>query len=236
MFALSTTDPGDEKIREAGPRMFLMGAMMVMAQCMVLPRLFISFIYLPCSHNDDCTVPGMFCANRRDISGQTRAQCGYCGTWAPLDWQYDPITGDSYNFPEDDLRHIGFNASHALEVCTDHTKSVGILRAGVNGEGTDGYVYSESDWGPPLGRGNHPSSIQAYNCFDIRGGPEPPCERVQVMCPGATAMGEPAPDFEIYISRWCARCIEPLTGNVDGLTAWLLQANHVNAMAKFDYV
>jgi hypothetical protein len=74
---------------------------------MVLPRLFVSTVYLPCSTNDDCGVRGMFCANK--VTGDGR--CVYCGTWAPLDWQYDPVTFDSYNFPEDDDRFLGYNST-----------------------------------------------------------------------------------------------------------------------------
>ena len=49
----------------------------------------------------------MFCANK--VTGDGR--CVYCGTWAPLDWQYDPVTFDSYNFPEDDDRFLGYNST-----------------------------------------------------------------------------------------------------------------------------
>lgn len=174
----------------------------------------------------------MFCAITTSGRGvvESSSACAYCGTWAPLDWQYDPLTFDSYNFPEDLGRHLGFNRTHALEVCTDYTKSVSIW---------EGCTYDDCEWeggwnGPPEGRGAHPDGL-AYTCVDIRGGPEPPWERVQVMCPGASVMGEPSPKYEEYVQNWCTRCVDPLSGAVDGLTGWLLPANHVNSMALFDH-
>lgn len=119
----------------------------------------------------------MFCAITVGGRGVVEAdsRCGYCGTWAPLDWQFDPDTFDSYNFPEDDGRHLGFNHTHALEVCNDYTKSVSVWE----GCTTDGCEW-EGGWnGPPEGRGAHPDAL-AYTCVDIRGGSEPPWERVQV--------------------------------------------------------
>lgn len=55
------------------------------------------------------------------------------------------------------------------------------------------------------------------------------------MCPGAAVMGEPSPKYEEYVSNWCSRCVSPHDGAVDGLTGWLLPANHVSAMSFFDH-
>lgn len=196
--------------------MLLAGVFMVLLQCVTMPRLFMGALAEQCETMDGCHIKGTFCS-----MGKTRKTCAYCGTHSPLDWQYDPVTFDSYNFMEDEGRFLGFNTTHVLEVCEDPKKSVSI----------DGPQFQ----GPPDGRGGHPAPL-AYQCFNIVGGPEPPWKRVPYMCPQASELGQPSPGYDEFVRAWCHACVDPATGNVNELTGWLLPANNVNAMALADWI
>ena len=211
IFALTSDDPGDLPLKRSAPCMFFLGVLMVVAQIIIMARLTFSNIVTPCLHSDQC-VPGTFCS-----LGKSAPTCSYCATHAPLEFQYDPVTGDSYNFPEDEGRHLGFNRTHALEVCKDPSKSVNVA--------------------PPVGRGNHPGPA-GCQCVSYRedgreSGPEPPFDRVVISCGDDDAgnplpLGEPTPGCYEFVESWCHRCVDPISGDVDPLTGWLLPANNVS--------
>ena len=159
IFALTSDDPGDLPLKRSAPCMFFLGALMVVAQIIIMARLTFSNIVTPCLHSDQC-VPGTFCS-----LGKSAPTCSYCATHAPLEFQYDPVTGDSYNFPEDEGRHLGFNRTHALEVCK-------ILR-------------SLSTWLHLLAWQSSRTSRVSMRVVQGRrreSGPEPPFDRVVISC------------------------------------------------------
>eukprot|EP01052_Picozoa_sp_SAG31_P050588 SAG31_NODE_11611_length_1013_cov_1.469365_1_plen_215_part_00 len=149
-------------------------------------------------NNDQCQA-GTFCGGNKGDKN-----CRYCGTHAPLDMTFDMVTGDSWNFPEDQGRHLGFNKTHVLEVCRDPTLSFRVK--------------------PPDGRGNHPGTL-AYTCVELSRGIndgstisristgardpafEPPFERTAILCPGATELGVPSPGYKTFgkfqFLFWC---------------------------------
>ncbi len=57
-----------------------------------------------------------------------------------------------------------------------------------------------------------------------------------IPCRGTTEIGVPSPTTEQFVKAWCDRCVHELTGDVDGLTAWLLPAYNIRAMGLGDYV
>ena len=138
-----------------------------------------------------------------------------------MQWERLPGGGlVTYNFPEDQehrvepFEQVGFNRSHVLEVCADPTKSHSVAPA---------YGYGGHPWPP------------AYTCYDNVGA-EPPWTREPSICPGADNIGEPSPGYEAFVNAWCHICVDRATGDVNGLTGWLLPANHVNAMSLADWL
>jgi len=131
---------------------------------------------------------------------------------APLDIQIDHATGKSLNYPEDP-QFSGYNSTHAIEVCRDPLRlSVAVST-------------------PPPGRGLHPN-VPAVRCIAYT----TDTEYEVVPCRGTTEIGVPSPTAEVFVKAWCDRCVHELTGDVDGLTAWLLPAYNVQAMGLGDYV
>ena len=196
VFAVSRTDPEDAALNKRARVMFLLSVLIVLIQCVTMPRLFSGVVAEQCEDQDACSGNGRFCAIKADPSG---SRCVYCATQAPLELQWDYSSDGNlrtYNFPEDEnfraepFSKIGFNTTHVLEVCADPKKSV--------------YIS------PPPGHGNHPNP-PGYRCFDLEGD-GPPWERIPSVCPGATVLGEPSPTYEEFVHSWCHRCVDPMTG------------------------
>ncbi len=62
--------------------MFLLSVLIVVMQCLTMPRLFCGVIAEQCEDQDGCSGNGRFCAIK---DGQSR--CVYCATQAPLELQ-----------------------------------------------------------------------------------------------------------------------------------------------------
>ena len=129
-------------------------------------------------------------------------------TDAPLDFQMDPDGVGSWNFPEDQGGHRGFNRTHALEVC--------------NNPGTLSVQAK-----PPPGRGNHPMFPSAI-CKEYTD----EYNWVTTPCKYETELGVPSQYAVDYVEAWCDRCVNPMTGDVDGLTAWSRPA--LNIQVRID--
>jgi hypothetical protein len=195
---------------------------MVLGQCMILPRLFQSQISSPCQTSDQCEKPGTFCSKAGGWQDFGSGGCVYCGTYAPMDFQWS-MDGRTWNFPEDrtqprewQLTPKMYNASHALEICRDPTKS---------------YVI----W-PPQGHGPKPPRA-GYNCIDMSAnGPNPPFNiRTPRKCPGAEELGDPHPYYEEFVRSWCHRCVDPITGEVDPLNGDTLPSINIRLMVIPDW-
>ncbi len=62
---------------------------MVAGQCIVLPRLFQSNIAQPCQTSDQCDLAGTFCSKAGGWQSFGAGGCVYCGTYAPMDFQWN---------------------------------------------------------------------------------------------------------------------------------------------------
>ena len=193
-------------------KVFILGlaGLMTVVQCICVAGALGLTLWASCESNDQCLDnPGQFCGF--GARGPAKASpCAWCGTWAPLDIEF-LSDGTTLDFPEDEDHFAGFNSKTARDVCRNFNLSFAIT--------------------PPPHHGLHPNPA-AYTCLDYSS----PTEFEPKMCNGATELGQPSPRYREYVASWCDRCVDPVTGAVDGMNAWLLPAQNVDTMGIAAYL
>jgi hypothetical protein len=186
-----------------------LATLMTVAQCICICGALSLTLWASCESSDQCLDnPGQFCGFGARSDGSS--PCAWCGTWAPLDIEFN-ADGTTFNFPEDQDHFAGFNAKTAYAVCHNANLSFAIT--------------------PPPGHGLHPNP-SAYTCLDYVS----ETESALKMCNGATELGMPSPNYKEYVESWCTACVDPVTGTVDGMNAWLLPADNIQAMGFASYL
>jgi hypothetical protein len=173
----------------------------------------------------------MFCSKGGGWAPEGRGSCVYCGTYAPLmfQWRQEPdgsIT--TFNFPEDrtqpaerQLHSYMYNATHVLEVCRDPKKSATVH--------------------PPNGHGPRAPRL-GYSCYTMRDteddpgpdGADPADWTIRpALCRTAERIGDPDPDYEEYVLNWCDKCVDHhglvgSSGTVDPLNGYSLPRENIS--------
>ena len=198
IYAQHAEDPGTQRQLILG-----LASLMTATQCLCVCGALGLTLWASCESNDQCLDnPGQFCGF--GARGAGASPCAWCGTWAPLDIEFN-ADGTTYNFPEDQDHFAGFNPKTAAAVCRNANRSFAIT--------------------PPPGHGLHPNP-SAFTCLDYSS----ETAATPKMCAGASELGMPSPRYKEYVEAWCERCVDPITGTVDGMTAWLLPADNIDAM------
>ena len=219
IFVLSKTaeEDGGELRRSTGPLLFVSSVAMVWLQLACVLGVWMGTMWPPCVSNHQCSFFGQFCSWAGN--GALPDRCVFCGSYPPLEYQYDARTGKAYNIKLPDGRtqdpHFsGFNLTLVAEVCSDHSKAVSML-----------------PW------------IPGTQCFTIRKPNDvyldilPFDERFEpAVCPGAKQIGESSPRLDEFVTNWCSQCVDPLSNAVMDLDGHDIAMNNVENMQLTDWL
>ena len=118
VFALSRRPGGeDEALRQKGPMLAAVGALMVWMQCATVIGVLQGTLYPSCKSNDQCLTKGTYCA----IGGRypQDPNCWYCGTTAPLGAQVDDETDRGVLNDIESPHYAGMNSTYVQLLCHD---------------------------------------------------------------------------------------------------------------------